>query len=237
MPFIDLQRGFALFEILLGLIFMAIVAGSVIQWQSRNSTVERARLEAESLASFQKLAEQYILNNRSEILQATQSGTNANKHCVFGATGYSAATGVLTGGTVTNDTSLHTCAFDAIALSLKGMWPFGTPATTDDRWVAIVKQVYSGATPTGNLEVLFVKASASGTLPPILPWDKDQSQAMKANEAAKVLGSAGGVIPVGTTATCQATRSTVQACGNGWKVDLSQFVSSSKMATVKGALP
>ncbi len=225
-------------ELLLGMIILGSTLAFVFQWQARNITISRARIDAETLVSFQKIAQQYITVNRDAIVQATQDGIDANKHCVINATGYDPVTGILT-GTMANDTALHTCAFDATLLAKKGLWPLAVPQAADDRWVAIVRQVYDNAAPpnpTGDLEVLFVKAKGSGT-PVVTPWDKDKDAALAANEAARMLGGTGGVVPVGKMPVCEATKTNVQACGNGWKVDLSKFISNSQLTTLKNALP
>jgi len=237
------QKGFTIIELIIGLAIIATVIASVFKMQTQNTVIETARINAENLAAFQKLAAQYIIANKSGIITATQDGSTAQQHCVIGATGYDTGSGNLTGGSIANDLTLHTCAFDAILLYQKGLWPsLAVPAANADRWVAIVRQIYSGspATPTGNLEVIFVKASGTGNLAGngIIPWSKDPMKSLAANEAAKVLGGTGGAIPVGNTGVCQATKAgAVQACGNGWKVDLSQFISGSQLTTVKNALP
>ena len=53
------------------------------------------------------------------------------------------------------------------------------------------------------------------------------------------LGGNGGIVPVGDMEACAAIRgsATYQVCGNGWKVNLADFVDATQVTTFSNALP
>ncbi len=53
------------------------------------------------------------------------------------------------------------------------------------------------------------------------------------------MGGMGGFVPVGTMGACTTARSTTtyEACGNGWKVNLANFVDASELTAFANALP
>ena len=53
------------------------------------------------------------------------------------------------------------------------------------------------------------------------------------------LGGTGGLIPVGVLGDCVASRTsaTFQVCGNGWKVNLSDFIDNAELTTFANSLP
>lgn len=101
------QQGVSLTEMLLGVgvaLMMLLVMGKM-QIQALNDT--RAKNAAETYQAVLNSVSQYVKSNRSALIGAMESGTNANQYCVIDA---NPTTG--TGGTTKNDTTLKTCTLD-----------------------------------------------------------------------------------------------------------------------------
>lgn len=223
------QQGFSIMEIMIGTALVASLLASVMVLQARSNNETTGRNDADSLASFQQLVGQYVVANRTE-MDAAMSGDAAKAaiHCLINV----AADG--SGGTVSSNSTKHTCAFDATLLRAKGVWPNGMAVNVNGtgRWVAIVRQIWSGGgTPaaTGADEVLIVQApiDASGNVltTGTVTFAGDvrrASEELSAGMAA--LGGTGGYVPPGQDyANCQYNATTKQVCGAGWVVTLSDF--------------
>lgn len=223
------QRGFSIMEIMIGTALIASLLGSVMVLQARSNNETTGRNDADSLASFQQIVGQYMIANRTDI-EAAMGGdaTAAAAHCLVNV----AADG--TGGTVSANSTKHTCAFDATLLRAKGVWPNGMSVNVNGtgRWVAIVRQIWSGgATPaaTGADEVLIVQAPIDGSGDVLTTGTvtftgdvRRASEELSAGMAA--LGGSGGYVPPGKDyANCQYNATTKQVCGAGWVVTLSDF--------------
>ncbi|WP_186510826.1 type II secretion system protein [Caenimonas sedimenti] len=227
-----LQRGALLVELVIGAAVLGLVIAYVLDMQRQNDVQLKAKSDAEAQSMFIQVASQYFLNNRTAYDAAMDTGVSANQYCMLGVN----ADG--TGGTQANSTTLHTCAFDATLLVAKGLWPEGlSTETKDGRFTVILRRIYD-ATPaaTGGHEAFFVLASPSGALTSA-SMNRDTSTALAAGKAS--LGTVGGYVPVGNMGGCSAVRSTstYQACGEGWQVNLSNFISPTELTTFGNALP
>lgn len=228
------QSGLSIFETMVGLIMFAVVLQFAIKLQREGDDQEDGRQRAELMASFMQMAVQHVSSNRTAYESATKDGTGASTYCRVNVNSDG------TGGSTVNDTTLHTCAFDPTLLRAQGVWPSGLSVDSDSggRYVAIFRQIYSGGTATGALEGIVVHSPQSGSLTAVTTADmKELTTKLYAGVAA--LGGSGGFIPIGDFVTCKAVRSTAtyQACGNGWTVDLSLFISSTQLTTFANALP
>lgn len=226
------HRGAMLVEFLIGAAVLGLVINYFLDLQRQNDVQVKAKADAEAQSMFIQVASQYFLNNRSAFDTAMDTGTGANQYCMLGVN----ADG--TGGTQANSTTLHTCAFDANLLVAKGLWPSGlSTSTKNGRFTMILRRVYD-STPaaTGGHEAFFVLASTTGSLSAVT-MTRETSTALAAGKAS--LGTVGGYVPVGNMGGCAAIRttSTYQACGEGWQVNLANFISSAQLTTFGNALP
>jgi type II secretory pathway pseudopilin PulG len=226
-----LRRGWVMTEMLLGVTVLSLSLALASWMFANNSQDMAAKGLAEQNALFTQAASNYYLNNSSAMITAMTSGTGAASYCVIGA---SPTAG--TGGTTSNDTTLHTCALDAAWLKYNGALAqsFNGAATTGSNWTAIFHLIYNGASPTTNVEMLVVQARNGATFDTPLP-------VARLGFAAQVAGGNGGLIPGIDAGWCTDKKATTtyQACGGGgtWKVDLSTFISSAQLTTFANALP
>ena len=225
------QHGFGLIEIMIGI----VILGGVLAWsmrvEQRGEDQGQGRTKAEALASFQQVAIQYFGANRSSIEKAMSDGTDAALWCKLDV----AVDG--SGGTVANSTTLHTCAFDTTWLRFKNLLPASVQINAKDgRYAAIVRQIYSGATPTGASDMLVVLYQPGGALTAVASDPRRSDELISGMET---MGGTGGVVPVGNMAFCTTDRtsSTYQVCGNGWTANLADFVSPAQVTTFGLALP
>lgn len=224
-------RGFSMVEAMLSMAILAAVLAYAMQLSQTGEDQAVGRNNADALSSFSQLAGQYFLANRTAMEAAMKDGTDADKYCKIDV----ATDG--TGGTVANSITKHTCAVDATMLRAKGVWPPAmTTATTGGRYVGIFRQIYDSGEPTGAVDAIFVLASADGTLQPAT---QDARRLEEMASGQNSLGGIGGVVPVGRLGDCLTSRAsaTFQVCGNGWKVNLSDFVDATQMTTFANALP
>lgn len=252
------QRGMSLIEMILGLGIMGATLVFVTTWGMQKGEKDLGRVDAEALSSFQQLAAQYFISNHTEIMDAvtaTEIGDAARRHCVLSIADITQPVDPDAGnGTLAVSFDRRTCAFDATLLAAYKMWPsmvidYNDPDTGGAwRYAAIIRRVMGPGedgiagndddTPTGAADMLVVRMDLDGTLPSIVPaaWKDDHVRRSRVTEARNVLGGTGGMIPVGDTGACEATGDRVEACGNGWKVHLEDFLSPAQYSAVKGAL-
>lgn len=229
-----LRRGFVLLELIVAIGILALVLSLGSAVEARGERQSSGRANADGQSSFQNLAAQYFLENRTAFESAMKDGTGADTLCLINVP----SSGV--GGTQANSTTLKTCAFDTTFLKAKNLWP--TNLSTDEvdgRWVIILRLVYDSQTPaqpTGGVEAFVPLMRTDGTLSAV---GVDAQKMDEALSAMRSLGGTGGVIPVGDAGMCANQRSsaTYEACGNGWKVKLSDFIDSSQLAVFSNALP
>lgn len=226
------QRGFSIMEAMLSMALLAAVLAYALQLSQAGEDQAVGRNNADALSSFSQLAGQYFLANRAAMEAAMKDGTDAAKYCKIDV----AADG--TGGTVANSVSKHTCALDATMLRAQGLWPQAmSTSTMGGRYVGIFRLVHdSGGEPTGVVDAIFVLASLDGTLQPAT---QDARRLEEMATGQNSLGGIGGVVPVGRVGDCVTSRvsSTFQVCGNGWKLNLADFIDPAQMTTFANALP
>lgn len=226
------SRGLSMVEAMISLAIVASAVAYAMQVAQTGEDQAVGRNNADTLSSFSLLASQFFISNRTAIELAMENGTDADKYCKLDV----AVDG--TGGTLANSTSKKTCAFDATLLLAKGVWPASMPTNTfGGRHVAIFRRIYdAGGDPTGAVEALMVLASPDGTLQPATQ-DPRKLDELAASQT--TMGGIGGLVPVGILGDCVARRAstTYQACGNGWKVNLSDFIDAPQLLTFANALP
>jgi prepilin-type N-terminal cleavage/methylation domain-containing protein len=220
------QRGFSMIEVMIGIVILASVIAYSLMQNKQAEDQAAGRAKADSLASFQQMAAQYFVANRTQI-EAAMGGdaTQAATYCQINVPSGGGA------GTVATNATKHTCAFDATQLAALNLWPGGTPvnASSSGRYVAIVRQVLNGGTATGADEMLIVMAPLSGgnvmtTGSVTFTGDIGQTtNELKAHLDA--LGGTAGYVPPGQDlGNCKYNGTTKQVCGNGWTVTLSDFI-------------
>jgi prepilin-type N-terminal cleavage/methylation domain-containing protein len=226
---ISLQRGFNMIEVMIGLALTGIVLAGALTMTMRADDQTAGRNKADALVSFQQLAAQYFIANRTDIEAAMAGdGAMAAIHCRLNV----AADG--SGGLVTANSTKHTCTFDGTLLRAKGVWPSGMSVNSVDngRYIAIARQIISTDAvpiPTGADEMLIVHAPlangdvmTSGTV----TFSGDAKRAIEEIQASMAaMGGSGGYVPPGADyGSCQYNATTKQVCGTGWAVSLSDFI-------------
>lgn len=221
------QSGFSLIEMVVAVGLMALLLGGAMRWQAVRMQQEIGEREADKLAQFQYFVSAYFMQNRDAMLDAMWTGTDAAKHCRVGATSYNSATDTFTGGTTARSATLKTCAIDERFLNFKGYWKGDVAAATDTRFVAIFKRRTDTST---EAEAFIAKMSPTGSLTSV--DNIDRALAMQGK-----LGSRAGYLPIGQAGPCVSTKTTPQACGASWTVNLADFIDSTQLTTVKTVLP
>lgn len=226
---ISLQRGFSMLEVMIGLALTGTILTGALVMMTRADDQTAGRNKADILVSFQQLAGQYFIANRTDI-EAAMAGDAAKSgiHCLLNV----AADG--SGGLVTANSTKHTCAFDATLLRAKGVWPSGMSvnAMGNGRYVAIARQIMSTdavPVPTGADEMLIVHAPLSGgdvMTSGTVAFSGDAKRAIEEIQASMAaMGGSGGYVPPGADyGNCQYNATTKQVCGTGWAVSLSDFI-------------
>jgi prepilin-type N-terminal cleavage/methylation domain-containing protein len=209
-------RGISLLEIIIALAIIGVFLSLSMRMSALNLQKARGMQNAESLLAFREMVIRFYTNNMEGMLQAMADGTGSDKYCRIAAVGYDNSSGVFSGGYGTFDNATHTCAFDAVVLKYKGMWPFEVPNANKPRWIAIFKRVYENATtPTNDVSVLFVYGHGDGAY-----VDTNIKKGEEELLAAKdVLGEFGGFAKKDIFLGCNTTK----ACGPSWKVNLQDY--------------
>lgn len=221
------QSGFSLIEMVVAVGLMALLLGGAMRWQHIRMQQELGEREADKLAQFQYFVSAYFMQNREAMLNAMWDGTDADKHCVVGATAYDLATDTFSGGITARSSSLKTCAIDERFLNYRGYWKGNVADVSDSRYVAIFKRRSDSST---DAEAFIAKMSPSGVLSQVS--NVDQAMAIQGK-----LGSRAGYIPIGSAGPCVSTKTNPRACGASWTVDLSDFIDSAQLTRVKTVLP
>lgn len=228
------QRGISMIEIMVGAALMGVVIAAAMTIDTRAGDRTTGRNDADDSMAFISSAAEYFLSNRTNMEAAMQSGTNASTYCRIDVN----ADG--TGGITKNSTTKKTCALDATQLRANNLWPANLSVDSrGGRYVAIFRSIYdtqSTPQPTGGVDMFIALAPTSGELSAVT-LDGRTTDELQA--AAAAMGGIGGFVPIGTLGACTATRSTstYEACGNGWKVNLSDFIDSAELTTFANALP
>ena len=224
--------GFALAEMLLAAAVVGLIIASAMPMLNRMADDRASTQTAEEMKAFQEVAVAHLRANRADYEAAMTNGTGAASLCKIGV----ASDG--SGGTTANDTTLHTCATDvSMLLYLKALpSTFKLKNAYGEQWVAIHRQVYDGATYTGGIETLVVSAAVT-TGGSALPANNRRYQ--KAQAAAHASGGSAGVVPDTDRETCVAKRAstTYQICGDGWKVNLADYITAAQLTAFGNRLP
>ena len=221
------QAGNSLLELILSLGVMAVISMSVVIMNSKAQSQEKGRLASDAIQSFTQLAAQYFIANRSA-LESVMSGAAdpslAPGSCAINITSSN------TSGVPTANPSQHTCTIDATLLQAKGLWPLSMPINQGShRYVAIFHQLPSADASSSADEVLVlvaevqngvIKTQGSAVYTAPLTEFVEQTAASLAS-----LGAQGGFIPPGKDfGTCRYNTQIKEACGQGWKVNLADFL-------------
>ncbi len=227
------QHGIALADLLLAVAVTGLIVAGSMPLLSRHSDELAARALADDLKAFKVVAEEHFKSNRAVYEAAMTDGTGAAGLCRIGVNPVDGS-----GGTVANSTALHTCAIDGKMLRFLKVLPatLRTRNAYGESWVAVYRMVYNGSTPTGAVEAIFASASTDGTGTAV-PANARRYQA--ARTAAGYLGGVGGTVPDTDREVCVAKRATAtyQACGDGWKANLADFVSPAELMVFANRLP
>lgn len=188
-----------------------------------------ARSGADDQNSFQQMAAQHFVSNRATYEAAMADGTGAGSLCRVNVNPVDGS-----GGSQANSVSLHTCAVDATMLAYLQALPRDMRLTNrhGDRWVAIFRQLRdspSSAQPNGAVDMLVVSSGLGlGPLGPVAP---DERRHREITSAAAINGGMGGYVPDADRSTCVTSRALerYEVCGNGWKVNLGDFVDAAQV--------
>lgn len=223
--FMRTQWGGGLLELLLSLAVLSTVSLSVINMSQKAQSKERGRSVADALQSFTQVAAQYFIANRLAI-ETILSGElkEAPQFCAINVTNN------IPSGVPSANALKRTCAIDTSFLRARGLWPESMPLDVGrSRWAAVFRQL--PATDAGRVsEELFVflaaldqgliKTQGDTVYTESLSEFVDQTQASLAS-----LGAMGGFIPPGKDyGACQYNARLRQACGQGWRVNLEDFL-------------
>jgi hypothetical protein len=228
------MAGSMLLDAVLATLVISSLAALAYEWKSENDRLQTGRQVADAKATFIALAGQYFQDNRASFEAAMKDGTGASSWCLVGVN----ADG--SGGTPTVDTTLHTCTIDTYFLRAKKLWPAGMNLDeADGRYAAVFKMEYdtqSTPQPTGGDFMFTPLIQPTGTLSPVAI---DSDAYKEARSAMRALGGTGGLVPVGDVIGCANVRATTtyQACGSGWKINLSDYISAPQLAVFANALP
>lgn len=228
------QKGVALIEIALALALVTLLFASFGPLFLKNQTASNAKLVALEHTAFKNAASAHFQSNRSAYISAMQDGTGADKLCKVGVLPDG------TGGAVVVSDTLHRCAVDASMLKYLGAIPSSTPDKNryGETWVAIFKAAYNNEVPpvaTGGVEMWVVSAKVDGTSGSVAANAELYDEA---KTAASFTGGQGGVIPDADRSTCVASRAMgkFEACGAGWRSNLSDFLEASEVAAFAARL-
>ena len=210
---------------MLSLGVMAAVTLSVITMNDKAQNKERGRLAADALQSFTQIAAQYFIANRVE-LENIMSGdlSHAANFCAINLSSAN-PNGVLAANALK-----RTCAIDTSLLKAKGLWPESLPTNTGaNRFVAVFRQLTIQNVANGADEVLVFSAPLDqGAIRTQgeAPFTASVGQFVEQTHASLAsLGAMGGFIPPGKDyGACLYNDRIKQACGQGWKINLSDFL-------------
>ena len=219
------QEGNSLLELMLSLGVMAAISLSVLSMNDKAQNKERGRLAADALQSFTQIAAQYFIANR-DALEAIMAGdlTNAASFCAINLTSADPS------GTLAANALKRTCAIDTSLLKAKGLWPQTIPVNTGaNRFVAVFRQLTSQGVANGADEVLvFTAPLVQGSIQTQgeVQYTASLGQFVELTQASLAsLGAMGGFIPPGKDyGTCLYNKQIKEACGQGWKINLSDFL-------------
>jgi len=210
------QRGMSMIEVLLAVSVAVLMLASMTRLMGDARQEMRAQTAADGIRAFQTAAQQYYEANRDALLQAMVDGSDAEQLCRLGVDKNG------NGGTLANSTTKHTCAFDASWLKAKLLLGENYRESTaqGERLVAILRHIHDqDGQPTGNAELLVVAAEGAP--------DPSESRHAFNLAVASNLGFSGGLVPDRDRGLCNARQ--YEVCGNGWKLDLRDFIDAGQL--------
>jgi hypothetical protein len=218
------SKGFALLDTMLAVAVAGLVVSAALPMIIAGEDEIAARSLADDQSSFQQLAAQHFIANRSAYEAAMLDGTGADSLCRVNVNPVDGS-----GGIQANSLSMHTCALDVTMLAHLQALPRDMRLTNrfGERWVAIFRQLpdrQSLSQPGGAVDMLVVSSgSGPGAPNPVAP---DERRYREITSAAAISGGTGGYVPDADRATCVSSRAQAkyEVCGNGWKVNLGDFV-------------
>lgn len=261
------ERGFSMIEAMIGVAIMSTALIFALRTTDQSNSEQRGQQDAETLSTFQQLAAQYFISNRTAMMAAMistdASDANVQTHCVVkiptvtatvnpGTTPGSAGTN----GTLAWSSTKKTCAMDATLLQAKGQWP-NLPIDFQDtamggqwRYVAIFRRVMAPGpdsvlgtaddVATDAADMLTLRMDGDGNLGSAVTaadWNKDTERKQRTGAAREALGSTGGTMPIGAVGWCTTNKTTTQVCGNGWTINLTDFLDATQLTTLRNKLP
>jgi type II secretory pathway pseudopilin PulG len=217
------QRGMSMVEVLLAVSVAVLMLASMTRLMGDARQEMRAQAAADNIRSFQTAAQQYYEANSEALLAAMADGSNAGDYCRLNVDEDG------DGGTAAYSTSRHTCAFDVSWLKAKLLLGenFRESTAQGEHLVAILRHIHDDdGEPTGNAELLVVAADAT--------TDASESRHAFNLAVAGNLGFSGGLVPDRDRGVCNAYQ--YEVCGNGWKVDLRDFINASQLGSFSSQL-
>jgi|GEM_PF-882031 len=228
------QRGVTLLEALLATAIAALMLGTLMQLLSDSQTELRAKNVADQIQNFQRVAAHYYQSNRSQIMQAMENDSNgeAGEYCRVNLDKNGK------GGTPAFDLNKNTCMIDASLLQARRLLPErGTNKTAHgEKLVAIFKRRYDDdkeiLTQDVEMLVLTVLDKKSNG------YTRNKARFSESSSIANYMGATGGVLPDQDRGKCIVDKSKglFEVCGNGWKLDLQDFLDNSQLSNFRALL-
>jgi len=230
---VEKQRGVTLLEALLATAIAALMMGALVQLLSESQTELRAKNVADQIQNFQRVAAHYFQSNRSQVMQAMENDNNreAGQYCRVNVDRDGK------GGQAAFDTKRHTCMIDASFLQARRMLPErGAHKTVHgEKLVAIFKRRYDEDKDllTQDVEMLVLTV-----LDDKAEHVRNKNRFIESTSIANYMGATGGVLADRDRGKCKSDKSkgVFEVCGNGWKLDLGDFVDSKQLGAFKALL-
>jgi len=227
------QRGVTLLEALLATAIAALMMGALVQLLSESQTELRAKNVADQIRDFQRVAAHYFQSNKSQVMQAMENDNNreAGQYCRVNVKRDG------TGGQAAFDTKRHTCMIDASFLQARRMLPErGAHKTVHgEKLVAIFKRRYDDDNDllTQDVEMLVLTVLDDNA-----EYVRNKGRFMESSSIANYMGATGGVLADRDRGKCKSDKGkgVFEVCGNGWKLDLGDFVDSRQLGAFRALL-
>jgi len=227
------QRGISLIESLLALAIAIVMLSALFFLLADGQTELRAKNQAERIQSFQRVAAQYYMGNRSNLLDAMDGddGGEADVYCRINVPENGE------GGQPSHDQARHTCTVDASLLRAHRLLPpsFNDSTPHGEKLIAVFRRIYDeDGIATGNVDMIVLTVFADGGQ--YLRNDRRHAESLS---VAAHLGATGGVLPDRDRGHCKVQRSsgTYQICGNGWHLNLADFLGAEQLDAFAALLP
>ncbi|WP_027015217.1 PulJ/GspJ family protein [Comamonas composti] len=239
-PPLKRQHGATLVEGLLALAISVVMISALVYLLVDGQTEMRAKNEAQRLTAFQRVAAQYFTAERETLLGAMDASTQ-EEHEAAALACRIAVPASGEGGTPAYSSEKHTCMVDASFLRSRGLLPAGMSDTNayGEKLIAIFRRIREKNEQgqwvlSDNVDMVVLPVLAEG-----LSYTQHESRHAENLSTASMMGSTGGVIPDRDRGNCKAERSstTYEICGNGWRVQLGDFLTSDQLQAFSALLP